>query len=71
MSYVLRFRKVGLLLSLVFGMMMLSSCSKDTSKNTKPAASEDKAPSFLFVLQANKGKIIKEKDTKLPAWKLQ
>ena len=64
MSYVLRFRKVGLLLSLVFGMMVLSSCSKDTSKNTKPAASEDKAPSFLFVLQANKGKIIKEKDTK-------
>ena len=72
MSYVIRFRKVGLLLSLVFGMMVLSSCSKDTSKNTKPAASEtqapaaseDKAPSFLFVLQANKGKIIKENDTK-------
>ena len=64
MSYFIRFRKAGLLLSLVFGMMMLSSCSKDTSKNTKPAASEDKAPSFLFVLQANKGKIIKEKDTK-------
>ncbi len=64
MSYVISFRKVGLLLSLVLGMMMLSSCSKDTSKKTKPAASEDKAPSFLVVIQANEGKIIKEKDTK-------
>ena len=42
MSYVISFRKVGLLLSLVLGVMMLSSCSKDTSKNTKPAASETK-----------------------------
>ena len=59
MSYTMSFKKIGLLLSVVFGMMMLSSCSKDTTKSTHSdsAANEKKAPSFLFVIQAKQGKI--------------
>ena len=59
MSDTMSLKKIGLLLSLVFGVLLLSSCGKDTTKSTHtdPAANEKKAPSFLFVIQAKQGKI--------------
>jgi hypothetical protein len=59
MSDTMSLKKIGLLFSLVFGLLLLSSCGKDTTKSTHtdPAANEKKAPSFLFVIQAKQGKI--------------
>ena len=59
MSNVLGLKKIGLMLSVVFGVLLLSSCGKDSTKNTKadPVASEAKAPSYFFVIQAKQGTI--------------
>ena len=62
MSNILGLKKIGLMLSVVFGVLLLSSCGIVTSMHTKPVASETKAPSYFFVIQAKQGKIVTKND---------